>query len=237
MPNWRPRIRLEPRLCTRVPVRGTRRRAPTRQPWIISCKPVTSTEPSEFCTITWHTNGFPAQVQALAPGWGGFLKRTSGLTVLVWSITPLRSGWPGGSRSRVGGSPKLRARAGERDSDFEIRLAGVDAQWHGMRGEPDPILAFERDVFSRLTPGTDFVLDQFPVLSARAHLYKEDPDSCIATCDVALGHADPVTARCCWGSGLEASSSSVSLRQARVAASAALDAARARGVPQPRRPL
>ena len=81
--------------------------------------------------------------------------------------------------------------AGDPDVDFDIRLAGVVAQWHGMRGEPDPVLAFERDVFSRLTPGTDFVLDQFPVLSARAHLYKEDPDSCIATCDVALESCRP----------------------------------------------
>ena len=114
--------------------------------------------------------------------------------MLVWSITPLRWGSPGGSRSRVGGSPKLRARPATGTPISTIRLAGVDAQWHGMRGEPDPVLAFERDVFSRLTPGTDFVLDQFPVLSSRAHLYKGDPDSCIATCDVALGHADPVTA-------------------------------------------
>ena len=100
--------------------------------------------------------------------------------------------------------------AGDRDADFDVRLAGVDAQWHGMRGEPDPVLAFEQNVFSRLTPGTDFVLDQFPVLSSRAHLYKEDPDSCIATCDLALGHADPVTGAVLLGSGLVPSSSSVS---------------------------
>ena len=37
---------------------------------------------------------------------------------------------------------------GDRDADFDVRLAAVDAQWHGMRGEPDPVLAFERNVFS-----------------------------------------------------------------------------------------
>ena len=160
--------------------------------------------------ITWHTNGFPAEAQMWTPGWGGSLTRTLGLTVLVWSITPLRWGLPGRIEEEGWWLAQASSAAGERDSDFEIRLAGVKAQWHGMRGEPDPVLAFERDVFSRLTPGTDFVLDQFPVLSARAHLYKEDPASCIATCDVALSHADPVTVRCCWGSGLEPSSSSAS---------------------------
>ena len=120
--------------------------------------------------------------------------------------------------------------AGERDSDFEIRLAGVDAQWHGMRGEPDPILAFERDVFSRLTPGTDFVLDQFPVLSSRAHLYKGDPASCIATCDVALRYADPVTAAVLLGIRSGALFDLGQLRLARIAASAAIEAAHARGV-------
>ncbi len=120
--------------------------------------------------------------------------------------------------------------AGERDSDFEIRLAGVDAQWHGMRGEPDPVLAFERDVFSSLTPGTDFVLDQFPILASRAHLYKEDPDSCIASCDLALGHADPVTGAVLLGIRSGALFDLGQLGQARAAASAAVEAARARGV-------
>ena len=120
--------------------------------------------------------------------------------------------------------------AGDRDSEFEIRLAGVDAQWHGMRGEPDPILAFERDVFSRLTPGTDFVLDQFPILSSRAHLYKGDPASCIATCDVALSHADPVTAAVLLGIRSSALFDLGQLRQARIAASAAIEAAYARDV-------
>ena len=120
---------------------------------------------------------------------------------------------------------------GDRDVNFDIRLAGVDAQWHGMRGEPDPILAFERDVFSRVTPGTDFVLDQFPVLSARAHLYKGDPEACITTCDVALGHADPVTSAVLLGIRSCGLFELGQLRQARAAANAALDAARARGVP------
>ena len=120
--------------------------------------------------------------------------RTSGHTVLVWSTTPWRSGSPGRSRRKVGGSRKHRARRATRTPISTSRLAAVDAQWHAMRGEADPVLAFEQNVYSRLTPGTDFVLDQFPLLSSRAHLYKEDPDSCIASCDVALGHADPVTA-------------------------------------------
>ena len=121
--------------------------------------------------------------------------------------------------------------AGDSDIDFDIRLAGVKAQWHGMRGEIDPILAFERDVFSRLTPGRDFVLDQFPVLSARAHLYNEDPDSCITTCDVALGHADPVTGAVLLGIRSGGLFELGQHRQARASANAALDAARARGVP------
>ena len=83
--------------------------------------------------------------------------------------------------------------AGDPDVDFDIRLAAANAQWHGMRGEPDPALEFERDVFSHLTPGTDFVLDQFPIISTRARLYRIGPISCIAACDLALGHADPST--------------------------------------------
>ncbi len=120
--------------------------------------------------------------------------------------------------------------AGDPDVDLDIRLAGVVAQWHGMRGEPDPVLAFERDVYSGLTPGTDFVLDQFPVLSARAHLYKEDPDSCIATCDAALDHADPVTGAVLLGIRSGALLERGQLREARVTAEAAVDAARLRGV-------
>ncbi len=120
--------------------------------------------------------------------------------------------------------------AGDRDADFEVRLAGVDAQWHGMRGEPDPVLAFEREVFSRLTQGTDFVLDQFPILSSRAHLYNGDPVSCMATCDLALGHADPVTGAVLLGIRSAALFDLGQLRQARIAASTAVEAAHARGV-------
>ena len=100
-----------------------------------------------------------------------------------------------------------------------------------MRGEVDPILVFERDVFSRLTRGTDFVLDQFPVISARAHLYNEDPELCVTTCDVALGHADPVTSAVLLGIRAGGLFELGQLRQARAAANAALDAARGRGVP------
>ena len=121
--------------------------------------------------------------------------------------------------------------AGDGDADFDVRLAGVDAQWHGMRGEIEPILVFERDVFSHLTPGTDFVLDQFPVLSARAHLYNQDPNSCVTTCDNALGHADPVTGAVLLGIRSGGLFELGHLRQARTAANAALDAARARGIP------
>ncbi len=101
--------------------------------------------------------------------------------------------------------------AGERDADLDVRLAGVDAQWHGMRGEPDPVLAFEREVFSRLTPGTDFVLDQFPILSSRAHLYNGDPLSCMAMCDRSfLAAPTQPPAWRYWGSGRRPSSTSVS---------------------------
>ena len=126
-----------------------------------------------------------------------------------------------------------QASSAERDGDidFDIRLAAVDAHWHGMRGEVDPILVFERDVFSRLTRGTDFVLDQFPVISARAHLYNEDPELCVTTCDVALGHADPVTSAVLLGIRAGGLFELGQLRQARAAANAALDAARGRGVP------
>ena len=120
--------------------------------------------------------------------------------------------------------------AGDGDVDFDIRLAGVDAQWHAMRGEPDPVLAFKRDVFSHLTPGTDFVLDQFPIISSRAHLYQEDPASCIATCDLALGHADPATRAVLLGIRSGALFELGQLHQARVAANAALEGARLRGV-------
>ncbi len=119
---------------------------------------------------------------------------------------------------------------GDQDTDFDVRLAAVDAQWHGMRGEPDPIIAFERNVYSGLTPGTDFVLDQFPILASRAHLYKEDPDSCIASCDLALGHADPVTGAVLLGIRSGALFELGQLGQARAGASTAVEAARARGV-------
>jgi LuxR family maltose regulon positive regulatory protein len=120
--------------------------------------------------------------------------------------------------------------AGDRDVDFDLRLAAVDAQWHAMRGEPDPVLAFERDVFSRLTPGTDFVLDQFPIISSRAHLYQEDPASCIATCNLALSHADPATRAVLLAIRSGALFELGQLHQAQVAAHAALEAARLRGV-------
>ena len=126
--------------------------------------------------------------------------------------------------------PSLERGEGDRDVDFDIRWAGVDAQWHAMRGEPDPVLAFERDVFSHLKPGTDFVLDQFPIISSRAHLYREDPASCIATCDLALGHADPGTRVVLLGIRSGALCELGQLRQARIAANAALEAARRRGV-------
>ena len=93
-----------------------------------------------------------------------------------------------------------------------------------------PAIAFERDVFSQLKPGTDFVLDQFPLISSRAHLYSEDPISCIATCDLALGHADPPTRTVLMGIRSGALFELGELHQARAAANAALDAARQRGV-------
>jgi LuxR family maltose regulon positive regulatory protein len=119
---------------------------------------------------------------------------------------------------------------GDKDVDFEIRLAAADAHWHGMRGEPGAALAFERDVFSRLTPGSDFVLDQFPLISARAHLYLEDQVSCLASCDIALRHADPATHAVLLGIKSGALCELGQLHEARAAANTALEAARQRGV-------
>ncbi len=119
---------------------------------------------------------------------------------------------------------------GDPDVDFDVRLAAADAQWHGMRGEPDPALEFERDVFSHLTPGTNFVLDQFPVISTRARLYRLGPMSCIAGCDLALGHADPSTRAVLLGIRSGALFELGRLHESREAANAALEAARRRGV-------
>ena len=85
------------------------------------------------------------------------------------------------------------ADGGEGAPNLDVRMAAANAQWHAMRGEPEPAIAFEREVVPHLNPGTDFVLDQFPLLSARAHLYSQDPTSAIATCDGAFDHANPAT--------------------------------------------
>ena len=79
------------------------------------------------------------------------------------------------------------------ESAFDVRMAAAVAHWQGMRGDPEPAIAFERDVFPRVKPGTDFVLDQFPIISSRAHLYNGDPTAAIATCDRGLGVADPAS--------------------------------------------
>ncbi len=120
--------------------------------------------------------------------------------------------------------------AGDRDVDFDVRLAAVKAQWHAMRGEPDPVLEFERDVFSHLAPGTDFVLDQFPIISTRARLYRIGPASCIAACDLALGHADPATRTVILGIRSGALFELGQLRESGESANSALEAARQRGV-------
>ncbi len=83
----------------------------------------------------------------------------------------------------------------EEDRAFQIRLAAAFAQWHGLRGETAPPCAFERDVLPHLTPGADLVLDQFPVISARAHLYEDDPAAAIGSCDSALARVDSVVSR------------------------------------------
>ena len=76
------------------------------------------------------------------------------------------------------------------ESAFDLRMAAATAHWHGMRGDPEPAIAFERDVVPHVKPGTDFVLDQFPVVSARAHLYNGQPTAAITTCDRGLTIAD-----------------------------------------------
>ena len=223
-------IRLERERCTRGLVSGTKRRAPTWPRWITSCKLVTSTEPSRSCTTMWRTNGSPAEVQTWTPGWGGFPRRISGHTVVVWSTTPLHLGSPVRIEEEGWWLAQAESAAGDRDVDFDIRLAAVKAQWHAMRGEPDPVLEFERDVFSHLAPGTDFVLDQFPIISTRARLYRIGPASCIAACDLALGHADPATRTVILGIRSGALLELGQLRESGEAASAALEAARQRGV-------
>ena len=119
---------------------------------------------------------------------------------------------------------------GNWDTNFYVRLGAADAQWHAMRGEPDPALSFERDVFSHVKPGADFVLDQFPLISSRAHLYSEDPIRCIATCDLALSHADPATRALLLGIRSHALFALGELHQAWAAANAALELGRQRGV-------
>ncbi len=81
----------------------------------------------------------------------------------------------------------------EGESSFDIRMAAATAHWHGMRGDPEPAIAFERDVVPRVKPGTDYVIDQFPIVSARAHLYNGQPTAAITTCDRGLTMADPVS--------------------------------------------
>ena len=82
---------------------------------------------------------------------------------------------------------------GDGESAFDVRMAAAIAHWQGMRGDPEPAIAFERDVVPRVKPGTDFVLDQFPIVSSRAHLYNGEPTAAIATCDRGLGVADPAS--------------------------------------------
>ena len=199
---------------------------------------MTSTEPSNFCTITWHTNGFPAQVQALAHGWEGFLDEDIRAHRARMVDYALALGLAGRIEEQgwwlVQASSAAATATGTPNSTSDWRGQCAVAR-HARRTGSDS--CFERDVYSRLTPGTDFVLDQFPVLSARAHLYNGDPDSCIATCDIALGHADPVTGTVLLGIRSGGLFELGQLRQARTAANAALDAARARGVSTPRRPL
>ena len=55
--------------------------------------------------------------------------------------------------------------------------------------------AFERDILPHLTPGADLVLDLFPVISPRAHLYEDDPAAAVGSCDSALARVDSVVSR------------------------------------------
>ena len=89
----------------------------------------------------------------------------------------------------------------EGDDAFNLRMAAATAHWHAMRGETEPAIAFERDVVPLVKPGTDFVVDQFPIVSARAHLYEGQPTAAIASCDRALAISDPATRGCAaWNS-------------------------------------
>ena len=199
-------------------------------PWINSCKPVTSTEPSQSCMIMSHTNGFAGRSANLHT-WLGRLSeedlRAHRGRMLDYSIA---LGLAGRVEEEGWWLAQAASAAGDPDADFDVRLAAANAQWHAMRGEPDPALEFERDVFSHLAPGTDFVLDQFPIISTRARLYRIGPVSCIAACDLALGHADPSTRAVLLGIRSGALFELGELRESREAANAALEAARRRGV-------
>ena len=116
------------------------------------------------------------------------------------------------------------------ESSFDLRMAAATAHWHGMRGEPEPAIAFERDVVPRMKPGTDFVIDQFPIVSARAHLYNGQPTAAISTCERGLTVADPVSRAVLLGIRGRAMFELGQLHLARQAAEEATDVARKSGI-------
>ena len=116
------------------------------------------------------------------------------------------------------------------ESSFDLRMAAATAHWHGMRGEPEPAIAFERDVVPRVKPGTNFVIDQFPIVSARAHLYNGQPTAAITTCDRGLTVADPVSRAVLLGIRGRAMFELGQLHLARQAAEEATDVARRSGI-------
>ncbi len=116
------------------------------------------------------------------------------------------------------------------ESSFDLRMAAATAHWHGMRGEPEPAIAFERDVVPRVKPGTNFVIDQFPIVSARAHLYNGQPTAAITTCERGLTVADPVSRAVLLGIRARAMFELGQLHLARQAAEEATDVARRSGL-------
>ena len=78
-------------------------------------------------------------------------------------------------------------RAGEagdptRGSPFRVRLEAVEAFYHALRGEPEPVFAFASGTFRLVERGSDPVVDEFPSLLARIQLHLGELDLAIETC-------------------------------------------------------
>lgn len=81
---------------------------------------------------------------------------------------------------------------GVKDPVVGARMVGVEALYGFLQGDPEPALAFERDVVPHVPPGDDPVLDLSALMLGRAHIFADDPEGAIAVCETALSRiADP----------------------------------------------